>query len=205
MPSVAAAAMPSSMRTVPSTIENSLCRRRWTKVGADMDAIGRDARILLRSPCAVPLLDPSRCASSALASPLRVVAAVHAHGDRRLCADGDGSATGPPPRDRRRRRSRRTRSRRRPRQPVRLPAALPAGLRRRLRAARPVPSARTRRASPPTATTAPAGRTASRCAERSDSRRGAAHDRQSAARSPEPAMKPCRSHRVDCAVSTRTC
>src|SRR5258706_15607791 len=37
MPSAAARATPSSMRTIPSLTENSLCSRRWTKAGAGMD------------------------------------------------------------------------------------------------------------------------------------------------------------------------
>src|SRR4029079_7705856 len=44
----AAARTASSMRNVPSAIENSLCRRRWTKPGDDMRRAMPDARILLR-------------------------------------------------------------------------------------------------------------------------------------------------------------
>ncbi len=72
------------------------------------------------------------------------------------------------------------------RQPVRLSAAVSAGLRRRLRERDRAPSARTPRASPPTATTAPAGRTASRCAGRSDARGGRAWRRAAARLPPEP-------------------
>jgi hypothetical protein len=36
MPSAAAAATASSTRAIPSTIEYSVCRRRWTKRGAVM-------------------------------------------------------------------------------------------------------------------------------------------------------------------------
>src|SRR5258706_7712052 len=43
MPSAAAAATASSMRTMPSTIEYSLCRRRWTNRARDPDACARCA------------------------------------------------------------------------------------------------------------------------------------------------------------------
>ena len=66
MPSAAAARTASSMRTVPSAIENSLCRRRWTKPGDDMRRDDAESRTNFYSRLIVGRIgfDADRCHSA---------------------------------------------------------------------------------------------------------------------------------------------
>src|SRR5438477_9319100 len=55
MPSAAARATASSMRTIPSVIENSLWSRRWTKAGFGIGLRGTGEAKILPSACASSL------------------------------------------------------------------------------------------------------------------------------------------------------
>ena len=202
--SAAAAATASSMRTVPSAIEYSLCRRRWTKRGCGhgtscgmLEFYPAHRQILLRSS-RDSLRDrlPSRHAVASARA--RGVAA------RSLAPAALALARA---RDARRRRAPTAPPRRRapplPRE-RRAAAAAPSTCRVfRCRIARATPtaarapagaSARTPRASRATATTAPAGRTASRCARRSSASRASRAMKPLARTASRCAASPPRAH-----------
>ena len=100
MPSAAAAATASSMRTVPSTIEYSLCRRRWTNDGAGIEERNavRLAKRTSKRDCynstsfaLARIAFPRARSADALHAPLR---ARHVARARRL---RDGEPPAPPP------------------------------------------------------------------------------------------------------------